>query len=197
MPYVGKMPITIYYRTLLISESLITLSGKRASGCCTRRQYDGRTNPIGYSGIIWFSTSWSCSPMGEIFISLKPRFATMIEQREKDHEFRQYNPKRPVSKLWTYVSGGESDLRYIIEIDEPIEYPDPVPPGGIGNEEFNAGDKESTFAFPITHLHRIEDELTLSRLRAEFDFYPPQRYTYIDQYPALVEHVRGSTQQIF
>ncbi len=135
--------------------------------------------------------------MSEIFISLKPRFATIIEQREKDHEFRQYKPKHPVTKLWTYVSGDQSELRYVLEVDEPVEYPDPVPAGGIGNEEFNAGNKESTFAFPITHLHRIEDELPLSTLRDEFDFYPPQRFTYVGQYPELVEHVRGSTEQIF
>jgi predicted transcriptional regulator len=137
--------------------------------------------------------------MSEIFISLKPRFAKLIEARDKDHEFRQYNPKQSVTKFWTYISGGQSELRYIIDVDDPVEYPEQVPRGGIGNEEFNAGDKESTFAFPITHLHRIEDDLTLTTLRDEFDFYPPQRYTYTDQYPTLVEYVRQtcSTKQLF
>lgn len=57
----------------------------------------------------------------EIFISLKPKFAKLIGEGEKDHEFRDYRPQRTARRFWVYVSSPVSRLKYTMEMGAPVK----------------------------------------------------------------------------
>lgn len=126
----------------------------------------------------------------EIFLSIKPEFADLIVCQEKDYEFRRYRPKEPIHKLWFYVIHPRSELKYIAEVGNVIEYPCQIAETGVGNTDFNRGLKVSKFAFPILHLDEIVKGIPLATLREKFNFSPPQGYIYTDTFPALVDYAQ-------
>jgi len=125
----------------------------------------------------------------EVIFSLKPKFAELIESREKNHEFRKYLPKEAPGKIWFYVTEPVSALVYIAEVGSAVEYPKRVEGAGVGNAEFNAGLKASRYAFPILHLYKLGRPLPLKELRERFGFTPPQAFAYEDKYPTLRDFV--------
>jgi hypothetical protein len=61
---------------------------------------------------------------------------------------------------------------------EPGEVP--TDPHGIGNEEFNAGVKESKFGYPILELYELVSPVTLNEMKARWGFNgAPQGYQYM------------------
>ncbi len=128
----------------------------------------------------------------EIFISLKPKFAELIRQRKKTHEFRSYKPRYKINRFWIYVTQPIALLKYVAEVGEPAEYPEKIPETGIGNREFNKGLKTSNYAFPILHLYELKQPISLQKLKEKFGFAPPQSFAYINRYKSLAECVRAS-----
>ena len=127
----------------------------------------------------------------DIFLSIRPDFANLIASREKTYEFRRYNPKDKIKRIWLYVTSPDSELKYIAEVGDVVEYPNQIPAKGIGNADFNQGLKVSKFAFPILHLDELVEGVSLNRLRAEFNFSPPQGYIYTDTFPELLKYVKS------
>jgi len=125
----------------------------------------------------------------EIFISLKPEFADLIQSRKKNHEFRTYLPKQTPSRIWIYIKRPIGELKYIADVNPYIEYPKKIEIQGIGNKEFNSGFKKSKIAFPIIHLYEINTPLHINELRNKFNFTAPQKYTYTNKYLALVDFI--------
>ena len=128
----------------------------------------------------------------EICISLRPEMAELVRLRKKNHEFRRYKLPYEVRRLWIYVTMPVSELKYIAEIGELVEYPTNIPEDGVGNTEFNKGLKKSKYAYPILHLDELVEPLNLQRLREEFGFSPPQRFVYTTKYQKLVDHFSSS-----
>jgi len=126
----------------------------------------------------------------DIFLSIKPKFARLIASGEKTYEFRRYKPKDPVKRIWLYVTSPLSELKYIVEVGEIVEYPTKIPEDGIGNADFNKGLKVSKFGFSIMHLYELVEGIPISKLRSKFNFNAPQGFIYTDTFPELVDYVK-------
>lgn len=50
-------------------------------------------------------------------------------------------------------------------------------PNGIGNEDFDAGRKESKFGYPVIHLHQLKEPLSITDLR-RYGLSPPQGHMF-------------------
>jgi predicted transcriptional regulator len=127
----------------------------------------------------------------DIFLSIRPNFANLIARREKMYEFRRYKPKDPVKKLWLYVTSHVSELKYIAEVGDVVEYPTQIPEDGIGNSDFNKGLNVSKFGFPIIQLDKLVKGIPISELRSRFNFNSPQGFIYTDTFPELVDYVKS------
>jgi len=127
----------------------------------------------------------------DIFLSIRPNFANLIARREKTYEFRRYKPKDPVKKLLLYVTSPVSELKYIAEVGDVVEYPTQIPEDGIGNADFNKGLKVSKFGFPIIHLDELVEGIPINELRDRFNFNSPQGFIYTDTFPELVNYVKS------
>lgn len=121
----------------------------------------------------------------DILISIKPKFVELIKSKKKTHEFRKYSPKNDVKHFFIYVTSPVAEIKYIAEVETPVEFPNKINPEGFGNTDFNLGLKKSKFAFPILHLEEIVKGVPLSELRDGFGVYPPQSYIYMDSVPKL------------
>jgi len=127
----------------------------------------------------------------DIFLSIKPMFAELIASREKTYEFRKYKPKFPVKKIWLYVTSPISELKYVAEVGEVVEYPNQIPEEGIGNADFNKGIKISKFGFPIIHLDKLAEGIPITELKSKFNFNAPQGFIYADTFPKILDYVKN------
>ncbi len=127
-----------------------------------------------------------------VIFSLKPKFTSLIESGKKNYEYRKYVPRNLPKEIIFYISAPVSKLIYIVETDKPIKYPDKVEPNGYGNDEFNKGLKESKYAFPIKHLYKLNNPLSLNLLRKKYSFSAPQSFAYLKTYEKLKEHVEST-----
>ena len=124
-----------------------------------------------------------------IYLSIKPKFAKLIETGEKNYEFRKYVPKQNINTLYVYESAPTSVLKYIIELGDIFKYPEKINFNGYGNNDFNAGLKEAKFAYEIKTVYELEPSIPLSKLKEEFGFVPPQSYAYDNKYPKLTQYL--------
>jgi predicted transcriptional regulator len=121
----------------------------------------------------------------EIFLSIKPKFVNLIYMKEKNYEFRNYKPKNLISKIWIYTSSPVCELQFMIDVEEPVEFPNKILVGGVGNLEFNQGLKKAKFAFPIKKLFKLEKPIPLKALKQNYNFTPPQSFVYCKSYETL------------
>lgn len=121
-----------------------------------------------------------------IIISIKPIHLKRIESGIKNYEFRNYIPKRKVKYLIVHESG--TGIKYIIEIDNIIEYPNNIKEDGYGNDKFNNG-LMTKYAYHIKHVYKINKILDLKYLREKYNFRPPQAFMYTDNYKELIEEI--------
>ena len=49
----------------------------------------------------------------DTILTIKPEFAQMIEKREKNHEYRKYELRDTVERLWLYETAPTSALTYV------------------------------------------------------------------------------------
>lgn len=130
--------------------------------------------------------------MKAIYISIKPVHLNRIISGEKTYEFRNYIPKDGVDTLFVYESSPVCELRYVIKVGKIIEYPNKILKKGIGNEDFNKGEKNSKYAYEIKDVYRLEKFISLKKLREKYDFNPPQAYSYSKKYPKLTNYIMNS-----
>ncbi len=123
-----------------------------------------------------------------VFISIKPKYLRLIETGEKTYEFRNYYPKEKIDVLYVYESRPTCKLKYIIELGKIVEYPAKITESGIGNDEFNKGNKYK-FAYQIKSLKVLEEPIDLEQLQKKYKFTPPQSYAYDTRYPELVANL--------
>ncbi len=122
-----------------------------------------------------------------IYISIKPQFTKLIETKEKNYEFRKYIPKEEIDTLFVYESSPTSALKYIIKLDEIIEYPTKILEPGYGNEDFNNGLKKSKYAYKIKQVYMLEKPIKLEVLKQKHGFSAPQSYAYCNRYQKLTD----------
>lgn len=125
-----------------------------------------------------------------IYLSIKPKFTKKIETGEKNYEFRKYIPKEEIDTLFVYETVPTCQLKYIIELGNIVEYPDKINESGYGNSDFNAGLKQSKYAYEIKHVDLLENPICLKDLRDIYGFAPPQSYAYDDRYEKLTNTIK-------
>ena len=127
--------------------------------------------------------------MSAIYISIKPIHLNRIVGGIKNYEFRNYIPKKEFDTLYVYESYPTSSLKYIIKIDKIVKAPDKIVDKGIGNIEFNQGDK-TKYAYHIGEIHEIEP-INLKTLKEKYHFTPPQGYAYDTRYEKLTNYLKS------
>ena len=127
--------------------------------------------------------------MSAIYISIKPIHLNRIVEGTKNYEFRNYVPKKEFDTLYVYESYPTSSLKYIIKIDKIVKSPDKIDDKGIGNIEFNQGDK-TKYAYHIDKIYKI-DPINLKTLKEKYYFTPPQGYAYDTRYETLTNYLKS------
>lgn len=125
----------------------------------------------------------------DVVISIKPQYVNLIVNKEKNHEFRNFIPKKGVSRLWVYSSSPVKKLKYVIDVDYIVTYPNLIKESGIGNDRFNAG-ISSTHAYHIKNLYELEEDLDLKTLKENFKFTAPQGYFYLENNKKLESYLK-------
>jgi hypothetical protein len=110
----------------------------------------------------------------DIILAIHPENVAALLAGSKTHEFRKYRLSPDARFLWLYETAPTHAIRYVIEVDAVLLKGQVLGPG-LGNAEFNAGLKASSFAYPILKVHRLPRPISASEL---FDFavLPPHRW---------------------
>jgi hypothetical protein len=116
----------------------------------------------------------------DIFMSIQPIHINNIASGLKNHEFRRYLLPASVRYIWFYVSAPVSAIRYVARISRGKE-PGHVPEdGGLGNDDFNAGNKLSKFGYEILSLWKLREPIPLKTAKEKGILKgPPQKYTFL------------------
>ena len=59
---------------------------------------------------------------------------------------------------------------------------------GVGNDDFDAGKKESKYGYPVMALYELQTPLDSKHMKADYRISPPQGYYYAPE--KLVEAVK-------
>ncbi|KAK6598745.1 hypothetical protein H4I96_07949 [Botrytis cinerea] len=117
------------------------------------------------------------SDSSDVFISIYPANMENIISREKNHEFRSYSFPATVSRIWIYQTRPLSTLTHMAVIGSPKIPGDITNLDGLGNGEFNKGEKRSKFAYEILELYALANPMTLEELKSRQWFKAaPQKY---------------------
>ena len=123
-----------------------------------------------------------------IYVSINSTAIYKILCGIKNHEFRNYLPKSRFNLLYVYETAPTSELKYVVEIGEIVEYPNKLEANGDGNLEFNYG-KKAKYAYQILKVYELINPITLKNLKEKFDFMPPQAFAYGERYPELTSYI--------
>ena len=121
-----------------------------------------------------------------IYVSINPTAVSKITTNLKNHEFRNYLPKKNFDTLYVYTTSPKSELKYILKIGKIAKYPEKISINGDGNEQFNKGEK-AKYAYEISDIYELEEGLSLKLLKEKYNFVPPQSYAYDERYEELTK----------
>lgn len=130
-----------------------------------------------------------------IYVSINPEPTSKIVQGTKNHEFRNYIPKKDFKFLFVYVTAPQSQLKYLIEIGNIVKHPEKLGSDGDGNYDFNMG-KKSKYAYPIVKVYELDSPISLLELKEKFGFVPPQAFSYSETFAELTEYVSKAKKRI-
>jgi hypothetical protein len=114
-------------------------------------------------------------------LAINEPYLTQILSGIKSHEFRRYLLPSSIKRIWFYRTSPHSSIEYIVMISpgktrvKPGHWGNsagefPLEETGIGNKEFNSFHEEwegYDFANEICEVWRLEEEITLERLKGE------------------------------
>ena len=130
-----------------------------------------------------------------IYVSINPESTSKIVQGIKNHEFRNYIPKKSFKFLYVYVTAPQSELKYVIEIGDIVKYPKKLESKGDGNFDFNQG-KKSKYAYPIIKVYELVNPILLVELKEKFSFVLPQAFSYSETFTELTKHILNAEKVI-
>lgn len=87
-----------------------------------------------------------------IYVSINATAIEKIIHKKKNHEFRNYIPKKEFDTLYVYTTTPKKELKYLLKIGQIVKYPDQILVKGDGNLEFNNG-KKAKFAYRIDNIY--------------------------------------------
>ncbi|KAK2037931.1 hypothetical protein LZ31DRAFT_155769 [Colletotrichum somersetense] len=122
----------------------------------------------------------------DVLLAIKPAHLANIVSQQKNHEYRKYRLRDEVTWLWLYETreGGEgrSSITHIAVIPASVRRtPGTVPtePFGIGNDDFNAGRKQSKYGCPLLELYELKSPVTVAELRSQWGMGAPMGWRYL------------------
>ena len=130
--------------------------------------------------------------MNGIYVSIYPKHTNNIEKKLKNYEFRNYIPKKEIEYLIVYETVPTCAIKYIIKLGDIVKYPDKKKENGIGNKEFNTGEKNIKYAYEIKEIKKLLNPISLKELKEKYGFMPPQGYAYFDKYEELTKDIFNS-----
>ncbi|KZT12612.1 uncharacterized protein LAESUDRAFT_718892 [Laetiporus sulphureus 93-53] len=95
----------------------------------------------------------------DVVLTIQPKYAILIAQREKNHEFRSYQRRADVKRLWLYESAPTCAITCVVETSAPKTPGQLRDSAGVGNDAFNAHEKTS-YAYPIRSLYIVSPLIT-------------------------------------
>ncbi|THH32897.1 hypothetical protein EUX98_g1266 [Antrodiella citrinella] len=101
-------------------------------------------------------------------MTIKPQFAEMIANREKNYEYRKYELRETVERLWLYETAPTSCITYVMETTRPKRPGEVNDPSGVGNDDFDAGLKQSKFGYPVLGLYKLPTPISSTQLKATY-----------------------------
>ncbi|KAJ0163210.1 hypothetical protein CTA2_3343 [Colletotrichum tanaceti] len=111
----------------------------------------------------------------DVLLAIKPVHLANIITRQKNHEYRKYRLRDEVTRLWLYETReggqGRSSITHIAVIPASVRRtPGTVPaePFGIGNDDFNAGRKQSKYGYPMLELYELVQPVTVAELKSRW-----------------------------
>lgn len=119
----------------------------------------------------------------DILISIMPVHMANIASRVKTHEFRRYLIPTSVKRMWFYTTAPSQCVQYIAVISNGKK-PGEINAADIslGNDDFNAGRKESKYGYEILQLYELEEPLSLQDLiERGFVKGAPQKYQWVPE----------------
>jgi hypothetical protein len=98
----------------------------------------------------------------------------------KNYEFRKYRMSHMISHVYFYLLAPTSAIRYVASVGTVHSRLEdgPIPETGIGNKEFNEGNPEwrgYDFAYKITGLWELDQQITMQELRETYGLKGPPR----------------------
>ncbi|KAJ5633962.1 hypothetical protein N7528_001804 [Penicillium herquei] len=147
----------------------------------TKKQSPAKSKPKKKS-----SSSTSENEKTDVLMAIKPIHMANIASRQKNHEYRKYRLRDGVTRLWFYETGdggkGRASITHVAVIPESTRHtPGSVPtePFGIGNEDFNAGLKQSKYGYPIVELYELVRPVTLKEMKDQWGMGAPMGWQYV------------------
>ncbi|KAJ8130203.1 hypothetical protein O1611_g3428 [Lasiodiplodia mahajangana] len=123
--------------------------------------------------------------LSDVLLAIKPEHLGNIAGQRKNHEYRKYRLPNGVERLWFYETadgGGRGAITHIAVIPDSVRrIPGQVPtePPGIGNEDFNAGLKQSKYGYPILELHELVQPVTRAEMMSKWNMGAPMGWRYV------------------
>ncbi len=108
--------------------------------------------------------------------------------QQKNHEYRKYRIPDGVQRLWFYETTdeqgqGQSAITHIALIPlnirlEPGQVPEQT--FGIGNKEFNLGQKVSRYGYSIIELYELHQPITKDELQQHWNYQDvPKHWSFV------------------
>ncbi|MGE8052888.1 hypothetical protein ACQKOD_02790 [Bacillus mycoides] len=83
-----------------------------------------------------------------------------------------------------------------MKIKSPVIFPDAAKGQSYGVDRFNSGEMKNKYAYEIEEIFVLESPLSMLFLREEFNFTPPQAYTYLQNNLSLKKYIRNNVNLI-
>ncbi|KZS88680.1 hypothetical protein SISNIDRAFT_469951 [Sistotremastrum niveocremeum HHB9708] len=98
-------------------------------------------------------------------LCIKPEFVQMIAKKEKNHEYRKYQLRDGVVRLWLYETAPVGAIKYVMLTGRPKTPGEVNDPTGVGNDDFDNGLKQSKFGYPALGLYRLTQKLDTEEMK--------------------------------
>ncbi|KAL7942791.1 hypothetical protein V8C42DRAFT_330395 [Trichoderma barbatum] len=126
----------------------------------------------------------------DVLLAIQPIHLRNIVHRRKNHEYRKYRLRDGVERLWLYETQGtredkcRSIITHIVTIPSTVRHtPGTVPeePFGLRNAEFNSGQKQSKYGYPILELYELVRPITLDEMKLVWGMGAPMAWCYVKE----------------
>ncbi|KAF9037894.1 hypothetical protein BDZ89DRAFT_1100482 [Hymenopellis radicata] len=129
----------------------------------------------------------------DVLLCIKPEFATLIREGKKNHEYRKYKLRDTVQRLWLYETAPVSAIRYVMQTARPKVPGEVNDPTGVGNDDFDAGKKQSKYGYPVRALWELKKPIKMNDMRTRFKINPPQGFMFVPEQMVQEEKLEDMT----